>query len=234
MVHPAKPTVAAQEELLRRTLPDARLTVEQKAPRKAQHGRYEVRTLWALSSADLNAYAGSAGTVGKPWPGLAQVSRVQRVVCQRDAKSGEWQRTEEVAYSITSLSADRANAAELLKRWRIHWRIEALHWIRDVTLGEDGSQIHVGQIPEALSIVRNAATTLLSLSGAPSIAAGIRELQMSPTTLLSTFGNLANRLKAAQRSTKGTSAQSSTTSVQGCQHSTRQEQPTARSPALVK
>ncbi len=234
MVRPAKPAVALQEKLLRQTLTDARLTVAQEAPRKAQHGRYEVRTLWTLSSADLNAYAGSAGSVGKPWPGLAQVSRIQRVVCQRDPKSGQWQRTEEVAYSITSLPANRANATEILKRWRIHWRIEALHWIRDVTLGEDGSQIHVGQNPEAFSILRNAATTLLSLSGAPSIAAGIRELQMSPTALLSTFSNLANRLKAARHSTKTTSTQSPTSRVLPHQLPTRQQKPTARDPALVK
>jgi predicted transposase YbfD/YdcC len=221
------PDAPAQEKLLRQTLPDAHLTVAQEAVRKAQHGRYEVRTLWTLSSADLNAYAGSAGTVGEAWPGLAQVSRIQRVVCQRD-KSGLWQTVSEVGYSITSLPAKRANAAELLKRWRVHWRIEALHWVRDVTLGEDASQIHVGQIPEALSLLRNAATTLLSLSGAPSIVAGVRELQMSPPRLLTVFANLANRLQATQHSTKATPSQSPTITVQSNQRPTPRAQPATR------
>jgi len=48
------------------------LTVVQHRTLKASHGRYETRTLWALSSLDLNAYVGSAGTVGKPWPGVSQ------------------------------------------------------------------------------------------------------------------------------------------------------------------
>ncbi len=174
----------------------------QEAVRKARHGRYEVRTVWTLSSADLNAYAGSAGTVGEPWPGLAQMSRIQRVVCQRGASSGDWQTTEEVDYSITSLEAERADAGELLKRWRLHWQIEALHWVRDVTFGEDASQIHTGQAPEAFSILRNAATTLLGLSGFPSIAAGVRELGMGPTGFLTTFANLANRLKTASASSQ--------------------------------
>lgn len=200
MVRPRLPDVAAEERLLRRTLPDAHLTVAQEAARKAHHGRYEVRTVWALSSADLNAYAGSAGTVGKPWPRLAQVSRIQRVIGQRDRKTGEWTLTEDLAYSVTSLPAERAGARDILKRWRVHWRIEALHWIRDATLGEDRSQIHTGQVPEAFSVLRNATVTLLGLAGFPSIAAGVRELQTWPLGVLALFASLASRLKAGQGS----------------------------------
>lgn len=174
-----------------------------------------MRTLWTLSSADLNAYVGSAGTVGEPWPGLAQVSRIQRVVCEQEPKSGNWQTVSEVAYSITSLPAERANAGELLKRWRIHWRIEALHWVRDVTFGEDGSQIHTGQAPEAFSILRNTAITLLGLVGFPSIAAGVRELGMQPGEVLVAFASLANRLKTAHHSNEVETVPSSSVSAQG-------------------
>jgi len=234
MVSAAVPEVAAEERLLRQTLPDARLTVAQEAARKASHGRYEVRTLWALSSADLNAYAGSAGSVGEPWPGLAQVSRIQRVVCERERQSGNWQTTVEVDYSITSLAADRVNAAELLRRWRVHWRIEALHWVRDVTFGEDGSQIHRGQAPEAFSILRNTATTLLRLTGFASVAAGVRELGMGPTGVLTVFACLANRLKATQGSHQRVAAHLPTPSVQSHDRSTPQALARARDAPLVK
>ncbi len=196
VVRPCLPDVVTEGMLLRRTLPDAQLTVAQEALRKARHGRYEIRTVWTLSSADLNAYAGSSGTMGKPWPSLAQVSRIQRVVCQRDVSTGQWELSEEAAYSITSLSADRVDAAGILKRWRAHWHIESLHWIRDVTYGEDGSQVHIGQAPEAFSVVRNAAMTLVRLAGFPSIAAGIRELQTGPLGVLTLFANLASRMRA--------------------------------------
>jgi hypothetical protein len=199
-VQPHLPDVAAQERLLRRTLPDAHLTVAQQARQKAQHGRYEVRTLWTLSSADLNAYAGSAGTVGKPWPGLQQVSRVQRVVCERDRETGKWKLHEEVAYSITSLPGDRATAGDILKRWRAHWGIEARHWVRDVTFGEDESQIHTGQTPVAFSILRNAAATLVGLAGFPSIAAGVRELQTWPLGVLGLFASISSKLESGQNS----------------------------------
>lgn len=200
VVRPRLPEVAVEERVLRRTLPDAHLTVAQEASRKARHGRYEVRTLWTLSSADLNGYAGSAGTVGKPWPGLRQVSRIQRVVCQRDQKTGQWKLNEELAYSITSLPVERASAGDILQRWRAHWRIEALHWVRDVTFGEDGSQIHTGQAPEAFSVLRNAAVTLVGLAGFPSIAAGVRELQTRPLGVLTLFASMSSRLKSVGQS----------------------------------
>jgi predicted transposase YbfD/YdcC len=149
-----------------------------------------------LSSAALNAYAGSTGTVGKPWPGLAQVCRIQRVVWRKDRKSGAWRTTEEVAYSVTSLDAKRADAKGLLRRWRVHWQIEnRLHWVRDVTFGEDDSQIHKGQAPEVFATLRNAAVALLGWGEYPSIAAGVRELSASPSGVLSFFGRLADRLK---------------------------------------
>ncbi len=208
VVKPSLPEIAGEERLLRQRLPDAHLTVAQEAGRKARHGRYEVRTLWTLSSADLNAYAGSAGTVGKPWPGLAQVSRIQRVICQHGRKTGKWELSEEVAYSITSLSAERAGAGDILKRWRVHWRIEALHWVRDVTFGEDKSQIYTGQVPEAFSVLRNAAVTLVGLGGFPSIAAGVRELQTRPLGVLGLFAKLASRMKAGQGSIHSPARQS--------------------------
>ena len=45
---------------------------------KRAHGRREVRMLWVLADPAVNQYAGSAGTVGKPWPHLAQICRVER------------------------------------------------------------------------------------------------------------------------------------------------------------
>ena len=51
---PSEPDGAEQQKLLRRTLPDARLVVAQRLTAKAAHGRREVRTLWAIESADLN------------------------------------------------------------------------------------------------------------------------------------------------------------------------------------
>lgn len=167
----------------------------QERANKASHGRYETRTLWALSSADLNGYLGSAGEVGKPWPGVRQVCRIQRVRVSKDRKSGTWKTTAEVSYSITSLGTQRAEAAELLKRWRVHWHIEnRLHWVRDVTFGEDGCPINKGQAPEVFAVLRNAAISLLGWSGSPTIAGAARELGARPSAPLEFFASLGEKL----------------------------------------
>lgn len=155
--------------------------------------------MWALSSADLNAYAGSAGTVGEPWPGVSQVCRIQRVVRRKDRKTGTWKTTEEVDYAITSLDRERADADNLLRRWRVHWHIEnRLHWVRDVTFAEDASQIHKGQAPEVFATLRNAAISLMRQFGFSSVAVGKRELQMEPEGVLTHFRTLASVLEANQ------------------------------------
>ena len=169
----------------------------QEVTAKASHGRQEARTLWAISSADLNAYVGSSGTVGKPWPKVGQVCRIQRVVREKDRKTGALATTAEVDYSITSLDGGRADAAALMGRWRVHWQIEnSLHWVRDVTFAEDDSQIHKGQAPEVFTLLRNAAVSLLSAAQSPSIAAAVRDLGARPPAVLQFFRNLASTLNS--------------------------------------
>lgn len=163
----------------------------------ASHGRYEARTLWAISSADLNAYVGSSGTVGEPWPKVGQVCRIQRVVHEKDRKTHQLETTAEMEYAITSLGRGRADATALMGRWRVHWHIEnGLHWVRDVTFGEDDSQIHKGQAPEVFTLLRNAAVSLLSAPQTPSIAAAVRELGARPPAVLQFFCNLARTLNS--------------------------------------
>lgn len=191
--------LSVEQGLVREILDDAALTVSQERAPKAEHGREEVRTLWALRSSELNRHAGSEGSVGKPWPDLEQVLRIQRVILDKDPKSGEWRTTTEVDYGITSLLPERADAGALRVRWRAHWGIEALHWVRDVTLGEDASQVHTGQIPEAFSVLRNGVVTLLKLAGEPSVAAGVRALGTDPPAVLELFATLTNRVQKGLR-----------------------------------
>lgn len=82
--------------------------------------------------------------------------------------------------------------------WRVHWHIEnRLHWVRDVTLAEDASQIAAGQAPTVFAVLRNAAVTLLAWIGAPSLAAAQRDLAMAPATVPSIFSSVARRISRA-------------------------------------
>jgi hypothetical protein len=192
---PLLPDREQQERLLHLTLPDAGLTLAQQPAGKPQHGRKETRTLWALWSPALNGYVGSAGTAEATWPHVGQVLRVQRIVDCWDVASRSWQRTVEVAYAISSLPPQRADAATLLRYWRAHWQIEnGLHWVRDVTFGEDACQVFTGRVAEALTILRNAALPLLCTLRRSSVAAAMRQMALRPETAIALFESLSRRL----------------------------------------
>jgi predicted transposase YbfD/YdcC len=130
------------------------------------HGRtLERRTL--LASTDLPGYL--------DWPHLAQVLRVERTWREHGITKRQ------VAYAITSLSPERADAETLLRLKRGHWQIEnRLHWVKDVVLGEDASLIHAGQGPRVMSTLRHLALNLLRWAGIDQIAATLRAHSRHP------------------------------------------------------
>jgi predicted transposase YbfD/YdcC len=138
-----------------------------------KHGdRVEIRRLWA--SAALAGYS--------DWPGLGQVCKIERTVERR----GE--RTREVAYAVTSLGP-KTKPARLLRIWRGHWAIEnRLHYVRDVTFGEDASHVRSGAAPEVLAALRNAVIGLLRRAGHTNIAAALRQVAWQPGSALQLLG----------------------------------------------
>ena len=93
--------------------------------------------------------------------------------------------TVEVEYGMTSLKPDEADAKRLSDLVREHWRIEnELHYVRDVTLGEDACRVRKGSGPQILAAVRNAVIHLLGGLGASSHAAAIRRLNARPEEVL--------------------------------------------------
>ena len=116
------------------------------------------------------------------WPGLAQVCRLERItLCQG-------KQTTEVQYAISSLSRKKADAASLSSYWRAHWGIESLHWVRDVTFGEDKCQVKKGNAPQNLAAFRNATISLLRSCGHTEIAATLRHFSRKPLKLLTFLG----------------------------------------------
>ncbi len=83
----------------------------------------------------------------------------------------------EVAYGVTSLAAQRADPATLLRLNRGHWGIEnRLHWVRDVTFDEDRCRARKGAAAQILASLRNLVISLLRLAGAVNIARALRHL----------------------------------------------------------
>jgi predicted transposase YbfD/YdcC len=139
------------------------------------HGRIERRRL--TTSQALRGYS--------DWPGLQQVFQLERhtILLPSGQVRGE------TVYGVTSLRPDQADAARLLRLSRHHWRIEnGSHWVRDVTFGEDHSQVRCGSIPEVMAALRNTAIGLLRAAGITSIAAACRTFAAQPAQALTLLG----------------------------------------------
>ncbi len=137
------------------------------------HGRLESRTATVL---DLDQHP------QRQLFGGAQ--RAMKLVRRRtDSRTGET--SIKTVYAITSLGHRYADAV-LLARWlRSHWLIEnSVHWVRDVTLGEDHSSVRTGAGPQVMAALRNTAINISRLAGHTNIAAAQRHYSWTPTAAL--------------------------------------------------
>jgi hypothetical protein len=97
----------------------------------------------------------------------------------------------EVDYAITSLSRSRVSAAWAMDCWRGHWGIEnRLHYVRDVSFGEDHSRIRKGRAPQVMAACRNAVIGLLRFWNCQNIMATLRQNAYQPQPLFAKLGLL--------------------------------------------
>jgi len=117
-----------------------------------RHGRIEERTIKV--STELTGYL--------DWPAAQQVFTLDR----HFKRVVDGKITHEVAYGVTSLSADKASAEQLLAYVRTHWQIEnGLHYRRDQTLREDWCQVRTGHAAQMLAAINNLVTSLILRQG---------------------------------------------------------------------
>lgn len=95
----------------------------------------------------------------------------------------------EVALGISSLRPEQADASRFQGLVREHWHIEnRLHYVRDVTLGEDACRVRKGSAPQVLAALRNGVVHLLAGVEAESRAGAIEWLNAHPDEALSLLG----------------------------------------------
>src|SRR5262249_31766068 len=136
------------------------------------------------ASAALAGYLAELG-----WAGARQVLRLESCVkprCSVRAGLTTWL----VRYFLTSPGMP-GPALPLPRLLPAHPDIEnRLHYVRDVTLGEDASQVRSGAAPQALAALRNAVTGLMRQHGHDNIAATVRHFAWSPGAALHLLGLL--------------------------------------------
>ena len=141
------------------------------------HGRTEHRVLTVLPA-----------PAGLGFPAAAQVARITRHRIHHTTGAGK----AETSYIVTSLSVEQAAPARIADILRGHWQIEnRLHWVRDVTYGEDGSRVRAGNAPRVMASLRNLAISALRLAGHTSIAAGLRHMARDSTRPLRLLGMMS-------------------------------------------
>jgi predicted transposase YbfD/YdcC len=130
----------------------------------ADRGRRVTRTIKAADVPDWIDF-----------PDAAQVAQLRRTVTDKGTK------TVEVVYLITSANRSDSPPQRLAAWVQNHWGIEnRLHWVRDVTFDEDGSQVRTGQAPRVMASCRNLAIGILRIAGWDNIAAGLRHHARHP------------------------------------------------------
>ena len=110
------------------------------------HGRVESRTCHVLSAEQLEGNFSS-------WTGLSSIVMVENFRAEKGKKP-----TLEYRYYISSKAL---TAVETSQAVRAHWGIEAMHWILDVTFGEDTCQIYRENAAENVACLRHMSLNML-------------------------------------------------------------------------
>jgi predicted transposase YbfD/YdcC len=107
----------------------------------------------------------SASSVLKNHRILSRALRIAMRRTRRTRKTGtsKWKTT--TIYAVTSLVTHQAKPAQIAGWIRGRWSSEALHHVRDVTFGEDASQIRTRNGPRAMAAFRNLVIGALKLTG---------------------------------------------------------------------
>jgi predicted transposase YbfD/YdcC len=109
------------------------------------HGRLEVREYWHTDNIAWMSERDS-------WKGLTSVGMVKRTRTVKGKTSTE------IQYYISTLDLDVERFAQAV---RSHWGIEnSLHWVLDVTMGEDACRIRKDLSVENLAVLRRTALNL--------------------------------------------------------------------------
>ena len=117
------------------------------------------------------------------WPGLQTLIRVES---QRQFKKGGYPHLEtEMRYYVASFVE---SAEAFAQRIRGYWGVEnKVHYVRDVTQGEDASRIRMHPLPQIFAVARNLALNLYRSNEFDNMAQAERCCKFGLETLKSIF-----------------------------------------------
>jgi predicted transposase YbfD/YdcC len=120
---------------------DMRQTMDTKTTLEQQSGRIERRTAYATS--EISWLCGK-----DDWVKLACIGAINTQFTTTKGTTDEWH------YYISS---QKLTAEELLRRARLEWSVESMHWLLDVHFNEDFCRVEDRNVQQNLNIVRKIA-----------------------------------------------------------------------------
>jgi predicted transposase YbfD/YdcC len=127
------------------------------------HGRIESRKCWVSNEVSW---------LRDRHPQWESIQSIVRIDSTREIKT---KITTETRYYISSLNE---SSQKILSSIRSHWAIEnSLHWVLDMSFGEDQSRIRKNNAPQAMAIIRHIALNLLQLTKAQMKRQSIKRLR---------------------------------------------------------
>lgn len=127
------------------------------------HGRIESRKCWVSNEVSW---------LRERHPQWKSIHNIVRIDSTREIKG---KISIETRYYISSLNE---KAQKVLNSIRSHWSIEnSLHWVLDMSFGEDQSRIRKNNAPQAMAIIRHIALNLLQLTKAQMKRQSVKRLR---------------------------------------------------------
>lgn len=127
------------------------------------HGRIESRKCWVSNEVSW---------LRERHPQWKSIRSIVRIDSTREIKG---KTSIETRYYISSLEE---SAKKILNSIRSHWAIEnSLHWVLDMSFGEDQSRIRKNNAPQAMAIIRHIALNLLQLTKAQMKRQSVKRLR---------------------------------------------------------
>jgi len=137
------------------------------------HGRLEKRVVSLCTTLDHI----------QPWPGLKTLIRVESE--RRFKKGGQLRIETETRYYMASFLE---SAESFAQRIRGYWGVEnKVHYVRDVTQGEDASRLRMHQLPHIFAVARNFALNLYRSNAFSNMAQAERLCKFGLDTLKAIF-----------------------------------------------